>query len=96
MGQPSIIEVEYHDFLKILQHATDSKNKIDKADKERWQSFVRKHKVPEAGLAVKAKAGAMSGNTKAVIIDGAGKADGYYIYSSDDLFCLKYDFGEQE
>ena len=27
------------------------------------------------------------------IIDGAGKADGYYIYSSDDLFCIKYDLG---
>ena len=67
MGQPSIIEVEYHDFLKILQHATDSKNKIDKADKERWKKFVREHKVPEAGMGVKAKAGAMSGNTLSLI-----------------------------
>ncbi len=95
MGQPKIIEVEYHDFLKILQHATDSKTKIDIADKERWKNFVRKHKIPEAGMGVKAKAGAMSGNTKAVIIDGDGAADGYYIYSSDDLFCLKYDLGAE-
>ena len=86
MIQSRIIEIEYHDFLKILQHATDSKTKIDIADKERWKNFVREHKVPESGMGVKAKAGAMSGNTKAVIIDGAGKADGYYIYSSDDLF----------
>ena len=93
MGQPRIIEVEYHDFLKILQHATDSKKKIDKADKTGWANFVRKHHIPEAGMNVKAKAGAMSGNTKAVIIDGAGASDGYYIYSSDDLFCLKYDLG---
>lgn len=93
MGQPSIVEIEYHDFLKILQHATDSKKKIDKADKERWMSFVRKHKVPEAGMNVKAKAGAMSGNTRSVIIDGVGSNDGYYIYSSDDLFCIKYDLG---
>ena len=94
MGQPSIIEVEYHDFLKILQQATDSKLKIDQADKDRWKHFVREHKVPEAGMGVKAKAGAMSGNTKSVIIDGAGKLDGYYIYSSDDLFCIKYDLGQ--
>ena len=93
MIQPRIIEIEYHDFLKILQHATDSKTKIDIADKERWKNFVREHKVPEAGMGIKAKAGAMSGNTKSVIIDGAGKADGYYIYSSDDLFCIKYDLG---
>jgi len=93
MGQPRIIEVEYHDFLKILQHATDSRKKIDKADKTAWANFVRKHKIPEAGMNVKAKAGAMSGNTKAVIIDGDGAADGYYIYSADDLFCIKYDLG---
>ena len=70
MVQPRIIEIEYHDFLKILQHATDSKSKIDIADKQSWKKFVREHKVPEAGMGVKAKAGAMSGNTKAVIIDG--------------------------
>jgi len=46
-------------------------------------------------MGVKARAGAMSGNTRAVIIDGAGADDGYYIYSSDDLFCLKYDLGQE-
>ena len=95
MVQPRIIEIEYHDFLKILQHATDSKSKIDIADKVRWKNFVREHKIPEAGMGVKAKAGAMSGNTKSVIIDGDGAADGYYIYSSDDLFCLKYELGTE-
>lgn len=93
MGQPRIIEVRYQEFLAILQRATDSKKKIDIADKERWDKFVRKHNVPEAGMAVKASAGAMSGKTKAVIVDGDGKGDGYYIYSADDLFCLKYDLG---
>jgi hypothetical protein len=93
MGQPRILEIKYHDFLEILQHATNAKKKIDIADKERWRKFVREHNVPEAGMGVKAKAGAMSGKTKAVIIDGDGKADGYYIYSSEDLFCIKYDLG---
>ncbi len=93
MGQPRIIEVRYQEFLAILQRATDLKRKIDIADKERWNKFVRAHNVPEAGMAVKARAGAMSGKTKAVIVDGDGKADGYYIYSADDLFCLKYDLG---
>ena len=91
MGQARILEIEYHDFLKILQRATDTKKKIDIADKARWSNYVREHKVPEAGMGVKAKAGAMSGNTKSVIIDDAGVDDGYYIYSSDDLFCLKFE-----
>ena len=91
MGQARILEIEYHDFLKILQRATDAKKKIEIADKGRWSNYVRQHKVPEAGMGVKARAGAMSGNTKAVIIDDAGADDGYYIYSSDDLFCLKFE-----
>ena len=93
MGQARILEIEYHDFLEILQRATDSKKKIDIADKIRWRNYVREHKVPEGGMGVKAKAGAMSGNTRSVIIDDAGTDDGYYIYSSDDLFCLKFEPG---
>lgn len=93
MGQPSIIEVEYHAFLALLRRATDSQKKIEPSEKERWAQFVRQHNVPEAGMGVKAAARSMSGKTKAVIISGAGKADGYYIYSRDDLFCLKYDLG---
>lgn len=93
MGQARIYEIEFHDFLKILQRATDSRKKIDISDKARWRNFIREHKVPEAGMGVKAKAGAMSGNTKSVIIDGMDDDDGYYIYSSDDLFCLKFESG---
>lgn len=93
MGQPSIVEVDYQTFLVLLRRATDSNKKIEPSEKERWAQFVREHNVPEAGMGVKAAAGAMSGKTKAVIITGSGKADGYYIYSRDDLFCLKYDLG---
>ncbi len=93
MGQPRIYEIDYPEFMAILRRATNSKNKIDIADKERWDRYIRKHNVPEAGMAVKARSGAMSGKTKAVIIDGEGRDDGYYIYSSEDVFCLKYDLG---
>jgi len=93
MGQPSIIEISYQEFLVIYRRATDSGKKIDVSDKERWARFVRENKIPEAGMAVKAKAGVMSGKTRVVIIDGDGKADGYYIYSPEALFCLKYDLG---
>ena len=95
MGQPRIIEVSYQEFLAILRRATNSRKKIDTADKERWDRFVREHKVPEAGMGVKVKARAMSEKIKAVIIDGEGKDDGYYVYSQDDLLCLKYDLGRE-
>lgn len=90
---PSIFEVNYQEFLGIFRRATDLKKKIDPADKERWNKFVREHDIPEDGLMVKGKAGTMSGKIKLVIVDGFGKADGYYLYSTDDKFCLKYDLG---
>ena len=95
MGQPRIIEIPYQEFLTILRRATDSGKKIQSADKERWNRFIREHKVPEAGMAVKARSGAMSGKTRSVIVDGAGKLDGFYIYSAEDQFCLKYDLGRE-
>jgi hypothetical protein len=93
MGQPRILEIKYQEFLVMLRHATNSMKKIDISDKERWNNFVRAHNVPEAGLGAKAKSRSMSGKIKAVIIEGDGKADGYYVYSADDVFCLKYDLG---
>ena len=94
MNPPGIVEVEYQNFLRILRDATNAKQVIDKTNKEAWAAFVRKHQVPEAGMGVYAKAGAMSGKTQAVIIEGAGAADGYYLYSSEDKFCLKYEVGQ--
>ena len=96
MSQPRIVEVDYAKFVRILQEATDAKHTIDKSNKEGWTAFVKKHRVPEGGMAVYAKAGAMSGKTQSVIIEGAGEADGYYIYSSADVFCLKYELGREE
>jgi hypothetical protein len=93
MSEPGIVEVNYQKFLRILRAARDSKHTIEKTDKQAWMAFVRKHGVPEGGLAVHARAGAMSGKTAAIIIEGAGADDGYYIYSSEDLFCLKFEIG---
>lgn len=91
MGQAQINEVNYFDFLEILKHATNLGKKIEKTDKDRWTSFVRENKVPEAGLKVHAAAGVMSGKIKEVIIEGIkDTTDGYYLYSDDEQFCLKY------
>ncbi len=93
MNQPRIIEVDYHDFLKTLRRVTNLKKKIEKADKAAWADFVRKYNISEPGMLARGKRGAMSGNIKTVIIDGDGASDGYYVYSADDLFCIKYELG---
>ncbi len=91
MGQAQINEVNYFDFLEILRKASNEGKKIEKTDKDQWKSYVQKNSVPEAGLTVHAKAGAMSGKIKEVIIEGvADNTDGYYLYSNDDEFCMKF------
>ena len=93
MGERRIIEIHYPEFKAILRAATDQKKKIMPIDKELWKAYVRKHNIPEAGFKVKANAGTLSGKTEAVIIDGTGDADGYYLHSPDEQFCLKFESG---
>jgi len=64
MGQPSIIEVSYQNFLSTLQRASNAKKRIDATDKERWSKFVREHNIPEAGMAVKARSGSAASRAR--------------------------------
>ena len=95
MSERRIYELFYPDFSKILRDATNAHKKIEKSNKEAWANFVGKHNVPDPTLMVKGKAGTMSGKVSTVIIDGAGKSDGYYVYSSDEEFCLKFESGQE-
>lgn len=93
MGKRRIIEIHYPDFVRATQAAVRLKKKIMPSEKEAWQAYVRKHDVPEAGFRVHANAGTMLGKVDAVIIDGAGDIDGYYLYSADEQFCMKFESG---
>lgn len=93
MSQRRIYEIFYPDFTGMLRKANDAHKTIEKSDKEAWADYVRKHNVPEPALMVRGKAGTLSGQIKPVIINGAGNSDGYYVYSSDEEFCLKFESG---
>lgn len=93
MGERRIYELQYADFSNILRKASNLKKKIEKTDKEAWTNFVKKHNVPEGAILFRGKAETMSGIVSVVIIDGAGAYDGYYVYSSDDAVCLKFESG---
>jgi len=94
MGQRRIYEVQYTDFSAMLRVATNNGHKIEKPNKEAWMAWVQKHNVPEPAMWSRGKAGTLSGNVTGVIIDGAGEADGYYVYSPAEEFCLKFESGE--
>lgn len=96
MGTRRIIEFQYSDLSSILRRPSNADKKIEKSNKEAWMAFVRKHNVPEAAIMSRGKTGTMSGKVEAVIIEGLGTYDGYYVFSADESFCLKFESGLEE
>lgn len=92
MGTRRIYEVQYSDLASIIRK-TNADMKIEKSDKEAWKAFVKKHNVPEAAILSRGKTGTMSGKVDSIIINGLGAADGYYVFSADESFCLKFESG---
>lgn len=93
MGERRIYEVQYLDLASFLRKSASSNKKIEKSDKEAWKAYVRKHNVPEAAILSRGKTGTMSGKVEAIIVDGAGSRDGYYVFSADESFCVKFESG---
>jgi len=96
MGERRIYEVQYSDLSGILRKPSNSDKWIEKSNKEAWMAFVKKHNVPEAAILSRGKTGTMSGRVDSVIIEGLGSADGYYVYSADESFCVKFESGLEE
>lgn len=92
MGTRRIYEVQYSDLASILRK-TNADKKIEKSDKEAWKAYVKKHNVPEGAMLSRGKTGTMSGKVERVIVNGLGAADGYYVFSADESFCLKFESG---
>ena len=93
MGQRRIYEINYSEFSMILRNAIRENQVVEKGNKDAWMSFVRKHDVPEGAVLSRGKTGTMSGKVDSVIIEGAGSSDGYYVFSKDEQFCLKFESG---
>ena len=94
MSQRRIYEFDYSEFSSILRRAKTHNKIIEKSNKEAWMTYVRKHNVPEGAMTSRGKSGTMFDKLDYVIIEGAGMSDGYYVYSSSEQFCLKFESGE--
>lgn len=88
MARPSIVEQNYFEFKAALQSATDSGNRIEPAEKDRWKHWVRENKIQEA--AFRSMASQKFENPTAVILDEEGPWGGYYIYTPVEEICLKW------
>ena len=95
MAKPRIYQVDFFDFQVALRTAIDAGHRIDKADKKKWKAYVRANSVPEAAMRKRAEGMALGGQFQVVIINDEGDWEGYYVYSPDDQFCLKFSVREE-
>jgi hypothetical protein len=88
MSRPTVKEINYVDFKRILERSAISGTRIESSDRPRWTAFVTEHRVKEAGFHAYAKS--HSETLKPVIIDEPEPSGGYYLYSERDEVCLKW------
>jgi hypothetical protein len=88
MSRPSVKEINYVDFKRILQRAAVGGTRVEPSDRSRWAAFVNANRVKEAGFYAYAKS--HSESLKPVIIDEPEPDGGYYLYSERDEVCLKW------
>ena len=88
MSRPTVKEINFADFKRILAGAATSGTRVEASDKPRWTAFVAQHRVKEAGFHAYAKS--HSESLKPVIIDEPEPNGGYYLYSDRDEVCLKW------
>lgn len=89
MARPRIVDVDYFQFQRALRKAIDTGKRIDVAEKDRWLSWVRAHKIKEA--AFKALAAGKYEGLEPVIIDAEDDWKGYYLFSTAEEACLKWE-----
>lgn len=89
MARPRITDVDYFQFQRALRKAIDTGSRIDEAEKDRWLAWVRENHVKEAAFKSFAK-GKYEG-LEPVIIDEEGQWRGYYLVSTEEEACLKWD-----
>ncbi len=90
MSRPKIVDLDYFQFQKALRRAIDNGSRIDRADKERWSSWVSENHIKEAAFRSFSKR--MYEGLEPVIIDGDADYEwrGYFMFSTDEEAVLKW------
>jgi hypothetical protein len=87
MARAKVVEYDYYEFLQMMQRATDSGTRIDKADGTRWAKYVQAKQINEVAATAIAKQ--KFETVTAVIIDEGQDTDGLYFFSKNDEGCLR-------
>lgn len=82
-----MVDVDFYSFRRLLKEATQRGGRIDKRDTQRWNAYVKEHKVNE--VAARAIAATRFDSPTPVIIELGGEGDGLYVYSDIEEGCLR-------
>jgi hypothetical protein len=85
-----ISEVNFFDFQEAVQNARQAGIRIDAADKQAFSRWVYDRRIPEGAMGVHAKSMSTGSPWRTVIIS-EGEWEGYYVYSTDEEWALRFD-----
>src|ERR1700735_1676617 len=88
MSRPTVKEINYVDFKRILERATNGGTRVEPSDKDRWAAYVNQHRIKAAGFRDYGRSDSES--LKPVIVDEPTDDGGYYLYSTRDEVCVKW------
>ena len=83
-----MIDVEYDDFVNRLKAAAATGQRIERRDRTKWLAYIRENRVLEGACMVHGRS--VSESIVPVIIDSNDEWNGFYVFSKDDLVCLKF------
>lgn len=85
-----MVDVDYYSFRQLLKEATDRGGRIETRDTERWNTYIKTHKLN--ATAARAIAATRFDSPDSVIIDLGGDRDGLYVYSDLEEGCLHLEY----
>ncbi|MEM1436259.1 MAG: hypothetical protein AAGG11_19565 [Pseudomonadota bacterium] len=89
MARPRLQEINYFEFKAALANAADNGQRIEPTEKDRWKAWVSEHDVREA--AFKSFGDNVYDDLRPVIITSEDEWKGYYLYSTVDEGCLRWE-----
>lgn len=89
MSRVRIVEKNYSEFKNALRSATDSGNKLEPVDRDRWKEFVTENRIQEA--AFRSIANKKYEGMRPVVIEDDSQWAGYYMYTTDEEAVLKWE-----
>ena len=87
MARVNITEVDYFEFRRQLQVATDNHLRIEPTQKERWKNYVKENGIREVVMKQFAR---RFEKGEHVILDLDTDWGGYYTFSSHDELVYKW------